>query len=253
MDVFVVRSVHCLSGMETICPDTESTGYTKPGGYAEYMVAQADFVVPLPDSVDPVAIAPVLCAGVTSYRGLKRSGAQPGQWVTVLGVGGLGHLAVQYAAAMGFRVAAVDVGADKLHLARSLGAEVTIDASVGDPVTAIHDAIGGAHATVVTAVAGVAFEQAVAMLRPAGTAVYLGMPGGTGDSIRTSISAVVGGELSIRGSSVGTRVDLREAVGLAISGRVAATTSSVSLADVNDAFTEMRNGRVEGRIVLAIQ
>ncbi len=114
----------CLAGMETICPVTESTGYSKPGGYAEYLVAPAAFVATLPETVDPVAIAPILCAGVTTYRGLKRTGARPGQWVAIVGIGGLGHLAVQYAVAMGLRVVAVDVAADKLELARSQGASV---------------------------------------------------------------------------------------------------------------------------------
>ena len=114
----------CLAGMETICKSAEATGYSKPGGYAEYMVAPAAFVGRLPDDADPYALAPILCAGVTTYRGLKRTGARPGQWVTIVGIGGLGHIAIQYAKAMGLRVAAVDVSNDKLELAKSLGAEV---------------------------------------------------------------------------------------------------------------------------------
>ena len=112
----------CLAGMETICKQAEATGYTKPGGYAEYLVAPAAFVGRLPQGTDPYAMAPILCAGVTTYRGLKRTGARPGQWVAVVGIGGLGHIAIQYARAMGLRVAAVDVSEDKLELARSLGA-----------------------------------------------------------------------------------------------------------------------------------
>ncbi len=114
----------CLSGMETICRSAEATGYTKPGGYAEYMIADAAFCGHIPETADLYEIAPILCAGVTTYRGLKRTGARPGQWMTVMGVGGLGHIAVQYAKAMGLRVAAVDVTEDKLDLAKSLGAEL---------------------------------------------------------------------------------------------------------------------------------
>lgn len=240
----------CLAGMETICPSAEATGYSRPGGYAEFMVAPAAFVATLPDSVDPVAIAPILCAGVTTYRGLKRCGAAPGQWVVIVGIGGLGHLAVQYARAMGMRVAAVDVAADKLALARSLGAEVTVDASREDPVAAVHAAIGGAHGAVVAAVATVAFEQAVGMLRPAGTAVYLGLPGREADEIRMSIAALISAELSVRGSNVGTRLDLQEAVDFAVRGAVAATVRTTRLADINDVLDEMRRGRIVGRVVI---
>lgn len=240
----------CLVGMETICPLTEATGYSKPGGYAEYMVAPAAFVARLPDTVDPVAIAPILCAGVTTYRGLKRAGARPGQWVAILGIGGLGHVAVQYAVAMGLRVVAVDIGTDKLALARSLGAEVAIDASSGDAVVAVREAVGGVHASLVTAVAPIAFQQAVAMLRPAGTAVYIGLPGGASDEIRSSIAMVVNGELTVRGSNVGTRADLQEAVDFAVRGDVAATVASAPLSQINDIFDGLRAGRVVGRIVV---
>jgi alcohol dehydrogenase, propanol-preferring len=240
----------CLAGMETICPVTEATGYSRPGGYAEYMVAPAAFVARLPETVDPVAIAPILCAGVTTYRGLKRTGAQPGQWVVILGIGGLGHVAVQYAVAMGLRVVAVDIGADKLALARSLGAEFAIDASSDDAVVAVRDAVGGAHASLVTAVAPVAFQQAVAMLRPGGTAVYIGLPGGASDEIRSSIAMVVNGELTVRGSNVGTRADLHEAVDFAVRGHVVATVASAPLSQINDIFDDLRAGRVVGRIVV---
>ena len=96
-------------------PRTEATGYSKPGGYAEYMVAPAAFCGLLPEHVDMNAMAPILCAGVTTYRGIKRTGARPGQWLAVIGIGGLGHIAVQYAKAMGLRVAAVDISTEKLN------------------------------------------------------------------------------------------------------------------------------------------
>jgi alcohol dehydrogenase, propanol-preferring len=240
----------CLAGMETICPAAESTGYSKPGGYAEYLVAPAAFVAVLPEAVDPVAIAPILCAGVTTYRGLKRTGARPGQWVAIVGIGGLGHLAVQYAVAMGLRVVAVDVAADKLDLAHSHGASVVINAANGDPVAAVHAAVGGVHGVVVAAVATRAFEQAIGMLRPAGTAVYLGMPGGAADEMRMSIGSLIYGELSVRGSSVGTRLDLQEAVGFAVNGLVGSTVRAVQLPEINDTLAAMRRGEIVGRAVL---
>jgi propanol-preferring alcohol dehydrogenase len=242
----------CLAGMETICKSGEATGYTKPGGYAEYMVAKADYVGRLPEGTDPYAMAPILCAGVTTYRGLKRTGARPGQWVVIAGIGGLGHVAVQYARAMGLRVAAVDVADDKLQLATSLGAEIVVNAAKTDPVAAIQEKIGGAHAAVVTAVASKAFEQAILMLRPGGTVAYIGLPGGKSDEIRASISAIVNWELSVRGSNVGTRQDLNEAIAFASNGLVKAKIRTIALEDINAVFDEMRKGQVVGRVVLKL-
>ena len=241
----------CLAGMETICKSGEATGYSKPGGYAEYMVAPAAFVGRLPADADLFALAPILCAGVTTYRGLKRTGARPGQWVAILGIGGLGHIAVQYARAMGLRVAAVDVAADKLALAKSLGAEVLVDGARGRcRLLPSRSRIGGAHAAVVTAVASKAFEQAILMLRPAGTVAYIGLPGGKSDEIRTSISAITNWELSISGSNVGTRADLREALDFAANGLVRAKIRTAPLPEINAVFDEMRQGKIVGRVVL---
>ena len=220
----------CTAGMETICKKTEATGYSKPGGYAEYMVAPAAFCGRLSPKVDMYEIAPILCAGVTTYRGLKRTGARPGHWVTVLGVGGLGHIAVQYARAMGMRVAAVDIAEDKLKLAQKLGAELVVNAKEEEPGPAIHKAIGGTHAALVTAVSPRAFEQSMTVLRPAGTVVFIGLPGGDKDAIRASISGVVNTELTVRGSNVGTRLDLEEAVDFATRGLVTSMTEKQPLA-----------------------
>ena len=242
----------CLAGMETICRSAEATGYTKPGGYAEYLVAPAAYVGRLPDGTDPYAMAPILCAGVTTYRGLKRTGARPGQWVAVVGIGGLGHIAVQYARAMGLRVAAVDVAPDKLELARTLGAELVVNGAETDPAAAIQEKIGGTHAAVVTAVASKAFEQAVLMLRPGGTVAYIGLPGGKADEIRASISAIVNSELSVTGSNVGTRQDLHEAVAFAANGLVKARIRTVELEEINAVLDEMRKGQIVGRVVLKL-
>src|SRR5262245_55949358 len=240
----------CLAGMETICKSGEATGYSKPGGYAEYMVAPSAFVGRLPADADFFALAPILCAGVTTYRGLKRTGARPGQWVTILGIGGLGHITIQYARVMGLRVAAVDVTADKLALAKSLGAEILVNGTEEDAVAAIQAKIGGAHAAVVTAVASKAFEQAILMLRPAGTVAYIGLPGGKSDEIRTSIAAITNWELNIRGSNVGTRADLREALDFAANGLVRAKIRTAPLAEINPVLDEMRQGKIIGRVVL---
>ena len=242
----------CLGGMETICEHRESTGYSKQGGYAEYMVAPAAFVATIEPDVDLYALAPILCAGVTTYRGLMRSRARPGQWVAVMGIGGLGHVAVQYAIAMGLRVAAIDVGADKLELARSYGAECLINA-LDNPVETLRQQIpGGVHAVLVTATANAAFEQSVKMLRPGGTALFIGLPGGDADTVRASISSISGWELSITGSNIGTRHDLNEAVSFAARGLVKAQINLERLDDINDIFARMRKGQLVGRTVLQI-
>ncbi|HVZ01480.1 MAG TPA: zinc-dependent alcohol dehydrogenase [Dongiaceae bacterium] len=243
----------CLAGMETICRQGEATGYSKPGGYAGYMVARADFVARLPKDADLITVAPILCAGVTTYRGIKRSMARPGQWLAVIGVGGLGHIAVQYGKAMGMRVAAVDIDPEKLALAKKLGAEVTVDAREGNPVSAMRKALGGgAHGAVVAAVATKAFEQSIGMLRPGGTAVFLGLPGGKADELKASIAAISGRELTLRGSSVGTRLDLDEAVAFALRGAVTAEVATAPLAEANDVLDRMRQGKIVGRVVLKI-
>ncbi len=243
---------YCLAGMETICTAVEATGYTKPGGYAEYMVAPAAFAGRLPQDADPYQLAPILCAGVTTYRGLKRTGARPGQWVAIIGIGGLGHIAVQYARAMGLRVAAVDISGEKLALARTYGAEVLVDASKTDPGAAIKDATGGSHGAIVTAVSARAFEQSVSVLRNGGTVCWIGLPGGKQDEIRLSISAIVNGEASIRGSNVGTRQDLQEAIDFAANGLVRARIEKQPLTAINDIFARMKKGQIAGRVVLAI-
>ncbi|MBI2719125.1 MAG: zinc-dependent alcohol dehydrogenase [Rhizobiales bacterium] len=242
----------CLSGMETICLKAEATGYTKPGGYAEYMIADAAFCGRIPEAADLYEIAPILCAGVTTYRGIKRTGARPGQWLTVIGIGGLGHIAVQYAKAMGLRVAAVDVSEEKLELARQFGAEMAFNAATTDPVRAIRESIGGSHGAVVTAVSPRAFEQSVGIVRNGGTVAWIGLPGGKQDEIRLSIAAVVNGEVSIRGSSVGTRQDLQEAIDFAANGLVRARIEKAPLADINGIFARMKKAEINGRVVLAI-
>ena len=240
----------CLSGMETICLKAEATGYSKPGGYAEYMVADAAFCGHIPEGVDSYELAPILCAGVTTYRGLKRTNVRPGQWMTVMGVGGLGHIAVQYARAMGMRVAAVDVSAEKLALAQSYGAELLVNAMEADPAVHIRNAIGGTHGAVVTAVSAKAFEQSVGVLRNGGTVCWIGIPGGKQDEIRMAISSVVNTEISVRGSSVGTRQDLQESIDFAANGLVKARIEKQPLEAANDVFARMRKGQINGRVVL---
>ncbi len=176
------------------------------------------------------------------------TGARPGQWVVISGIGGLGHVAVQYARAMGLHVAAVDVDDAKLELARKLGASLTVNARTENPVEVIQRDIGGAHGVLVTAVSNSAFGQAIGMARRHGTVALVGLPPG---DFPTPIFDVVLKAISITGSIVGTRADLQEALEFAGEGQVKATIHTDRLENINQVFDDMRGGRIEGRVVLA--
>lgn len=238
---------HCLGGWETLCEQQKNTGYSVNGGFAQYALADANFVGLLPGSVDLIEIAPVLCAGVTVYKGLKVTDTRPGNWVVISGIGGLGHMAVQYAKAMGLNVAAVDVDDDKLALARRLGAQVTVNAMTTDPAAYLKKEIGGAHGALVTAVSPKAFEQALGMVRPGGTVSLNGLPPG---SFPLPIFNMVLSGVTVRGSIVGTRLDLQESLDFAAMGKVKATVSTDRLENINDIFARMHEGKIEGRVVL---
>jgi propanol-preferring alcohol dehydrogenase len=241
------RCEHCTGGWETLCEGQTNTGYSTDGGYAEYVLAEADYVGRLPDGLEFGPAAPVLCAGVTVYKGLKETEVRPGQWVAISGIGGLGHMAVQYARAMGMNVVAVDVAEDKLALARKLGAEVAINAAELDPGAEVTRQLGGVHGALVTAVSPRAFAQATAMLRRHGTMSLVGLPPG---DFPLPIFETVLKRLTIRGSIVGTRLDLEEALAFAARGEVASTFAWDELENVNAVFDRMRQSTIEGRVVL---
>ncbi len=238
---------HCLGGWETLCEAQQNAGYSVNGGFADYVVADPNYVGHLPGNIGFIELAPVICAGVTVYKGLKVTDTKPGDWVVISGIGGLGHMAVQYARAMGLNVAAVDVADDKLALARRLGASVTVNAMTTDPATFLKKEIGGAHGVLVTAVSPKAFEQALGMVRRGGTVSLNGLPPG---SFPLPIFDMVLNGITVRGSIVGTRLDLQEAVQFAGDGKVHATTETAKLDDINDVFARMHAGKIEGRIVL---
>lgn len=237
---------HCNTGWETLCGEQQMTGYTVNGGFAEYVAADPAFVGHLPEGLPYAEAAPILCAGVTVYKGLKQTEAKAGDWVVVSGIGGLGHLAVQYGKALGYRVIAVDIADSKLDLAKKLGAEVTINAKTQDAVEEVQ-ALGGARGILVTAVSNAAFGQAVGMLAPGGTMSLNGLP--PGDFPLPIFDVVLHGK-TIRGSIVGTRQDLAEALDFAGRGLVKAHYSEGKLEDVNDIFETMLKGQIDGRVVL---
>ena len=239
----------CLTGWETLCKTQDMSGYSVNGSFAEFALGQADYLGRIPDKLSFMDAAPILCAGVTTYKGLKQTEVRPGEWVVISGVGGLGHVAVQYAKAMGLHVAAIDIGPEKLQLARTLGAEITVNAKHEDPVTVIQKEIGGAHGALVTAVSLPAFKQALGMLRRGGTCVLTGLPPG---EFPVSIFDLVLNGQTVRGSIVGTRKDLEEALQFAAEGKVKATIEKQPLSSINYVFDRLKRGKVNGRIVLDI-
>ncbi|MGY6634232.1 MAG: zinc-dependent alcohol dehydrogenase [Alkalilacustris sp.] len=243
------RCTHCVGGWETLCESQQNTGYSVDGAYADYVRADANYVGRLPDGLEFGAAAPVLCAGVTVYKGLKELEARPGDWVAISGIGGLGHMAVQYARAMGLRVAAVDIHPAKLKLARDLGAELTFNAAEDDPVGELQALMGGVHGVLVTAVSNAAFGQAVGMLRRGGFLSLVGLPPG---DFPLPIFEVVLKRLTVRGSIVGTRNDLAEALEFAAAGRVASHYTWDEMDNINAIFDRMRQGTIDGRVVLRI-
>ncbi|MBS7701800.1 alcohol dehydrogenase AdhP [Chelatococcus asaccharovorans] len=239
---------HCLGGWETLCVEQQNTGYSVNGGFADYVIADPNYVGHLPANLGFVEIAPVLCAGVTVYKGLKVTDTKPGDWVVISGIGGLGHMAVQYARAMGLNVAAVDIDPAKLDLARRLGASMTVNAKEEDPAAVIkRETDGGAQGVLVTAVSPKAFEQAIGMVARGGTVALNGLPPG---GFPLDIFGMVLNGITVRGSIVGTRLDLQESLDFAAAGKVHATVSTAKLDDINTVFDKMHKGQIEGRIVL---
>lgn len=239
----------CITGWETLCDTQQNGGYSVDGSFAEYVIADARYVGRLPSNVNFMEMAPILCAGVTVYKGLKETEVKAGEWVAISGIGGLGHVAVQYAKAMGMHVAAIDISDDKLDLARKLGADLVVNAKNQNPGEFLKKEVGGMHGALVTAVSPIAFKQGLETLRRKGTMALNGLPPGNFD---LSIFDTVLNRITIRGSIVGTRKDLQEAIQFAVEGKVKATVTSAKLEDVNDVFDKMKKGEIEGRVVLEI-
>lgn len=236
----------CTTGWETLCPDQQNTGYSVNGGFADYVLADPGYVGHLPPGLGFEPAAPVLCAGVTVYKGLKQTDTRPGQTVVISGIGGLGHMAVQYAKAMGLHVIAVDIAEDKLALAKKLGADMTINASEVDPIAEVQKG-GGAEGVLVTAVSTSAFRQGVGMLGRGGTMSLVGLPPG---EFPLPIFETVLFAKTIRGSIVGTRADLEEALDFAAEGKALPHYTTQKLDEINTIFGDLEKGQVDGRIVL---
>ena len=241
---------YCVDGWETLCEAQVNTGYGVDGSYAEYATANAAYVAQVPDAVDPLDAAVLTCAGVTTYKAVKLSGARPGSLVAVFGIGGLGHLAVQYAKISGATVVAVDINDEKLALATELGADHVINALTEDPVAAIK-ALGGAHAAISVAVAPKAFEQAFGSLRRGGTLVFVALP--ADNLVSLPIFETVLNGITVLGSIVGTRKDLAEVYAIHAQGRTRVIRETRLLEEVNECFEEVEKGEVKARIVFDLR
>lgn len=238
---------YCITGRETLCKEQHNAGYSIDGGYAEYCVAVAAYTVKVPDNLGFIEAAPLFCAGVTTYKALKVSKAAPGQWVSIFGIGGLGHLAVQYAKAMGLNVIAVDIDDSKLKLAKDLGADLVVNAKEEDPAEFAQNKIGGAHGSVITAVSKAPFGQAYKSVRRGGVVVAVGLPP---ENMEIPIFDTVLNAIEVVGSIVGTRKDLQEALQFAAEGKIKSNIEVRKLDEINDIFDELEKGKVNGRIVV---
>jgi alcohol dehydrogenase, propanol-preferring len=237
---------YCVSGRETLCLEQKNMGYSIDGGFGEYATAFARYVVRVPDGVDPLDAAPLTCAGVTMYKAVAVGGTRSTDLVAVYGVGGLGHLAIQYAAIAGGRVVAVDLYDEKLELARELGAEFTVNANEEDPAEAIQR-LGGANQSFAIAASPRAFEQAYRSLRRGGTLVFVGLP--ADNQVQLPIFETVLGGIRIVGSIVGTRADLREVFELHAAGKTRLIREVRPLDTVNESMADVEAGRVAARVV----
>jgi propanol-preferring alcohol dehydrogenase len=238
---------YCLTGWETLCPAQQNTGYSVDGCYAEYFLAEAAFATPVPEGIDPFVAAPLTCAGVTTYKAVKVGNVRPGDLVLVSGIGGLGHLALQYAKIFGGTVAAVDITDEKLQLATDLGADIVIDARAEDPAEVLRRH-GGADVAIGLAVDDRSFATAYAGLRRGGRLVLVALPA-SGTLALPVFDTVLNGT-SVIGSIVGTRADLADVFGLHAAGRTRVSYETRPLADVNSAIDEVIHGKAKARIVL---
>ena len=239
---------YCLSAWETVCADAKFGGYTQNGGFAEYLLADPNYVAHIPAGLDARQAAPLICAGITTYKGIKVTEARAGEWIVISGAGGLGHLAIQYAKIMGLQVCAVDIDDGKLALATKLGADVVVNAAQPGAVEAVRAGThGGAHGVLITAPSLGAFKQGIEMTRKRGTCVLVGLPPG---DFPVPLFDVVANCITIRGSFVGNREDMVEALAFAAEGRVKADIELEQLGAINGVFARLKQGKVAGRVVI---
>jgi alcohol dehydrogenase len=226
------------------------TGITKNGGYQELMVAPAGYVAPIPDQLDFADAAPLMCAGLTVFSGLRHAGFTPGFRVAVIGLGGLGHLAVLLVRAMNGRVAVLSMSADKRDQALSLGAERFINVKTESPGEALRSWEGGADIIVATSPIADSMVAAFPGLARNGTMVVLGAPP---NNIAVSPFDLIMGRRRLMGSPAGSRKDPRDVLEFAVTRNIRPTVTRMPLEDAGKALKEMHAGRIRGRAVLVMQ
>jgi propanol-preferring alcohol dehydrogenase len=245
--------IYCMQGDEQLCPHALLSGYTVDGTFQQYAIGKAAHIARIPKDCDLAAIAPVLCAGITVYRGLKESNTRPGQYVAIVGAGGgLGSLALQFAKTMGLQVIAIDTGADKETYCKELGAVAYVDFKesrnlVDDVKAATPDRLGP-HAAILLAVQENPFQQATEYVRSRGVVVCIGLPGGA--FIKAPVFDTVVRMISIKGSYVGNRLDTYEAIEFFRAGLIKAPFKIVPLSRLSEVFHLMEAGTIVGRYVV---
>ncbi|KAJ5649962.1 uncharacterized protein N7484_003685 [Penicillium longicatenatum] len=243
----------CKTADEPLCAEAQLSGYTVDGTFQQYAIGKAAHVTKLPKDIAMDAVAPILCAGITVYKGLKESGARPGQTVAIVGAGGgLGSLALQYAKAMGLRVIAIDAGDEKRDMCEQLGSETYVDFTkskdlVADVKAATPEGLG-AHAVLLLAVSEKPFQQAVAYARPRGAVVAIGLPAHA--FLKAPVFESVVRMINIKGSYVGNRQDGVEAIDFFARGLIKAPFKTVPLEELPKVFELMEQGKIAGRYVL---
>ncbi|KAM4059239.1 alcohol dehydrogenase groES-like domain-containing protein [Hirsutella rhossiliensis] len=243
----------CHQADEPLCRKALLSGYTVDGSFQQYAIAKAAHVARIPKECDLEAVAPILCAGITVYKGLKESGARPGQTVAIVGAGGgLGSLAIQYAKAMGLDVIAVDGGDEKKSHCLKLGANTFIDFQTtvdinADVKAASPDGLGP-QAVLLVAAQETPFQQATQYVRPHGTIVCMGMPAHA--KISAPVFETVVRMISIKGSYVGNRADTAEALEFFRKGVIKAPYKTVGLSKLQDVYHMMQDGKIAGRYVV---
>ncbi len=240
---------YCVGGWETLCESQHNSGYSVNGAFAEFTVVKAAFATPVPDAVSSRDAAPLTCAGVTTYKAIKVARVAPAETVAVFGVGGLGHLALQYARIAGGFVVGVDVTDRKLAMARELGADHVVNARTTDPVRAIRD-LGGADVAVALAASAESFDQAYRSLRRGGRLVCVALPA-DGTMTLPIFDTVLNGK-SVIGSIVGTRNDLADVFALHAAGRTTVIAVERKLDEVNACIDEVLSGDVPARVVFQL-
>ncbi|CAG8055484.1 unnamed protein product [Penicillium nalgiovense] len=245
----------CKTADEPLCAGAKLSGYTVNGTFQQYAIGKASHVTVLPKDVHLDAISPILCAGITVYKGLKESGARPGQTVAIVGAGGgLGSLAQQYAKAMGLRTVAIDSGDEKRVMCQKLGSEAYIDfkqsKDIVSDVKAVTPGGLGAHAVLLLAVSEKPFQEAVEYARPRGAIVAIGMPANA--FLKAPVFETVVKMIDIKGSYVGNRQDDVEAVDFFARGLINAPFKTAPLKNLPNVFELMEQGKITGRYVLEL-